>query len=230
MVKVIVMGVALALGVLAVAVAAQTPALLTPGTYFSGTITDRTVLQRGAETQAGVYGTVVGAQAGTAVSITVNEEGVGAYSLRAEIISRNGTELSWHALLKPHAASGGNVTISASCASCANDTAATIRDLTYGDVWFCAGKTSDSLHAVHRHAHLVAVLEFCLLELTQRLLCDDRPIQHGVGNAVRFDSKPYFRCARRWPVPKHKDFQAPPWRSSWRCTLGRRRAMDHATA
>eukprot|EP01043_Picozoa_sp_COSAG02_P090006 COSAG02_NODE_26914_length_621_cov_0.973180_1_plen_148_part_10 len=120
--------------------AAAQPALLQPGTYFSGTITDRTVLQRGDQTRAGVYGMVVGAQEGTVVTVTVSDKGIGDYTVRAEAVSRNGTQLSWHALLHPHPASGGNVSVSAACANCANDTASTITDLTYGDVWFCAGE------------------------------------------------------------------------------------------
>jgi hypothetical protein len=38
-----------------------------------------------------------------------------------------------------HPRSGGNLSIAVACASCANDTATIISDLTYGDVWFCAG-------------------------------------------------------------------------------------------
>ena len=124
---------------MAASAAAQTT-LLQPGTYFSGTITDRTVLQRGDQTRAGVYGTVVGAHEDTAVTVTVSDKGVGDYTVRADVVSHNGTQLSWHALLQPHPASGGNVSVSAACANCVNDTATTIIDLTYGDVWFCAGK------------------------------------------------------------------------------------------
>lgn len=135
-------------GVMVALTSLTVAAALPAGTYFSGTITDRTVLQRGSETRAGVYGTVVGAQAGTAVTVTVGEEGAGSYTVRADVVSRNGTELSWHALLHPHPASGGNVTLSAACASCVNDTAATIVELTYGER--LVRQYSTSMHVV-RH-------------------------------------------------------------------------------
>ena len=48
----------------------------------------------------------------------------------------DGQLFTWKAMLQPHA-NGGNVSISATCTGCANTTAATISDVTFGDVWVC---------------------------------------------------------------------------------------------
>ena len=115
------------------------------GTHFSGAITSNSVLQKGATTSAAVLGTVQGATSGTVVTVTVAEAGAAPYSVRADIVGRGNGNLTWHARLHPHPAPGGNATISASCASCSNDSKATLVNITWGDVWFCAGQSNMEL-------------------------------------------------------------------------------------
>ena len=88
------------------------------GCRFSGVFTNHSVLQRGASTQAGVYGTVEGAAASTTVQVTVSEQGKPSYTVDARVVDYvlGGTNLTWHALLKPHPDAGGNVTLTARCA------------------------------------------------------------------------------------------------------------------
>ena len=108
------------------------------GIYFSGFFTDHTVLQRGSKARAAVYGAISGTA--SSVSIKVSEEGSTSYNVAAQIIHRGVGNLTWKALLHPHASYGGNVSVTASCSGCSGNTTATISDLTYGDVWFCSGQ------------------------------------------------------------------------------------------
>eukprot|EP01045_Picozoa_sp_COSAG04_P043708 COSAG04_NODE_14452_length_567_cov_1.051282_1_plen_142_part_01 len=98
------------------------------GVSFSGVFTDHTVLQRGATAQAAVYGAVTGAATG--VTLAVSEAGAAKYSVKAQIVEKTAENVTWKALLHPHAEYGGNVTITASCAGCTGNTSATISDLT----------------------------------------------------------------------------------------------------
>lgn len=118
----------------------------TAGTFFSGAFSDHAVLQR-APAKAAVYGVVIGAEAATTVAVTVTPVGGAAYTIAAvvEVTSaavQGGKYAKWKALLKPTPA-GGNFTISATCASCANGTdvgSSTLVDVTFGDIWFCSGE------------------------------------------------------------------------------------------
>jgi hypothetical protein len=106
------------------------------GTYFSGVFTSHAVLQKGSDTQAAIYGVSVGVQAGAQVTLQVEEEGKPSYTVKAVETGGNlyhGENITWKALLHPHPEQGGKLTISASCSNCANQTAAVITDVTYGD-------------------------------------------------------------------------------------------------
>ena len=126
---------------------AAPPAAPPAGIYFSGVFSDHTVLQRGAKSQAAVYGAVSGAV--TSVTLFTSEEGSAKYSVKAEIVEQTAANATWKALLHPHAEYGGNVTVTASCAGCSGNTSATISDLTYGDVWFCSGQSNMELPMQH---------------------------------------------------------------------------------
>ena len=105
------------------------------GISFSGFHTDRMVLQRGASTQAAIYGSVTGTiSAATKVSLTVSEDS-SKYEVAASIMQVGSSNLTWKGLLRPHPEYGGNVTVTATCDGCSGNTSATIADLTFGDVW-----------------------------------------------------------------------------------------------
>ena len=105
-----------------------------PIRFFSG-LTDWAVLQR-APAKANVFG-VLG-DGGTAASVTVTSSSPSfpPYTVAASTDAGGG----WTAALRP-AASGGDVTITATCTGCRNATAATVRHLTFGDVYYCAGQS-----------------------------------------------------------------------------------------
>jgi hypothetical protein len=132
------------------------------GTIFSAVFGDGAVLQRGSTTRAALYGAVYGATAATTVTLTIAEKGAAAYSVSAMVVPVPGGNgnVTWKALLKPHAAEGGVITATASCSSCSNTAAATLHDLTYGDVWFCSGQSNMWLpmeHSLTRNRSYAAV-------------------------------------------------------------------------
>jgi hypothetical protein len=114
------------------------------GAFFSGVFSNSAVLQR-APAKAAVYGvaglifpnkTVSGAGDAT-VTVDVKEStGLASYSVTATTAADG----SWKAMLHPSPA-GGDYTLTATCTSGCNGniTAHTIVNVTYGDVWFCAG-------------------------------------------------------------------------------------------
>jgi hypothetical protein len=111
------------------------PLSASEGISFSGFHTDHMVLQRGVNTQAAIYGSVIGTlSAATKVALTVSED-TSTYEVTASIMQVGSGNLTWKALLKPHPEYGGNVTVTATCSGCSGNTSATISDLTYGDVW-----------------------------------------------------------------------------------------------
>ena len=99
------------------------------------------MLQKGIAKPA-IYGVSFGASAATKVSVTVAEVGEAPYTVDAEVFPIPGhtANVTWKALLKPHAEQGGSATVSAACSGCANTTAAVLKDVTWGDVWFCFGQ------------------------------------------------------------------------------------------
>ena len=108
--------------------------------------------------QAAVYGISFGATAETKVTVTVAEKGAAPYTVVAEVIpTGDAGNVTWKALLHPHADQGGSATISAACSGCTNTTTATIKDVTWGDVSNCrsslqfcpnSGWTQEALSAV----------------------------------------------------------------------------------
>ena len=105
----------------------------TAGSFFSGVFTDHVVLQR-EPAKAAVYGVIFGAEAGTAVTVTVTtSEGAKLYDapgtvMHTEVKAPGGAYAKWKAFLKP-APAGGNFTVSVSCTSCANTTASKLVDV-----------------------------------------------------------------------------------------------------
>ena len=113
---------------------------------------NRAVLQRGADTAAVVFGRVAGGvTASASVGVTVTEVGVGSYTVAATVVTLDlgGGNLTWRAALKPHPSYGGSVSLTAQCKGCSNTTAATVEDVTYGDVWFCSGQSNMELPMAH---------------------------------------------------------------------------------
>jgi hypothetical protein len=129
-----------------------------PGTFFSGVYSSHMVLQRAPE-KAGLTGVVVGAKAGTTVTIDVTESSTGtSYTVSAAttIESSNSTVGKWTAYLKP-AAAGGNYTITVACANCESPfNTSTIEDVTFGGE-FCllldASRTIALLTSPHTSPH-----------------------------------------------------------------------------
>ena len=105
-----------------------------PISFFSG-LSDFAVLQR-APAAANVYG-VLG-DGGTAASVTVVSESFAAYTVVATVDTEG---KRWKAALKPMP-SGGDVTVTATCTGCSNATAAVLRHVTFGDVFYCAGQSN----------------------------------------------------------------------------------------
>jgi hypothetical protein len=119
---------------------------------FSWTQGSHMVLQQ-APSKGAVYGTLAGATAGSAVAVTVTPTGGGddaAYTVKADVTAAAGNA-TWKAFLKPTPA-GGNYTIKAACTSgCSGE--AEISDVTFGDVWYCAGDSRSWLVAHTTPAH-----------------------------------------------------------------------------
>ena len=115
---------------------------------FSSVFSSSAVLQA-KPAQAAVYGYLgLNATAGAKVTVTVTATDCSAagggcaapYSLSAEVDAASGT---WKSLLPAHAA-GGAYTVSARCdGGCTG--VATIVDVTFGDVWYCAGQSNMAL-------------------------------------------------------------------------------------
>ena len=103
---------------------------------------NRAVLQRGTDTAAVVFGRVAGGvTASASVGVTVTEVGVGSYTVAATVVTLDlgGGNLTWRAALKPHPSYGGSVSLTAQCNGCSNTTAATVEDVTSGDLRLCSG-------------------------------------------------------------------------------------------
>ena len=103
---------------------------------FSNVFSDEMVLQM-EPASAAVYGYFSGTSPAAKVTVTVSSGTHESYSVDATVDSTKGT---WKAFLKPTAA-GGSYRIVAACASgCSGQ--ATIEDITFGSVWYCAGQVS----------------------------------------------------------------------------------------
>jgi hypothetical protein len=91
------------------------------------------VVQR-APSQSSVYG-LVDDSVPSKVVVTVSGSG-SSYDID-EIV----TEKQWKAILRA-TPTGGNYIIAVKCSNCANTTEQAIDDVTFGDVWYCAGQSN----------------------------------------------------------------------------------------
>lgn len=113
---------------------------------------DNMVLQRG-PAQAAVYGTVTNLSTGGRIVVAVVGAGQ-SYSVTAAV-----TGQSWKALLKP-APAGGSVSITATASPSPSGLAASITNVTFGDVWYCGGQSNMALplaHTVSRNTSIAAI-------------------------------------------------------------------------
>jgi|EP01043_Picozoa_sp_COSAG02_P012906 hypothetical protein len=106
-----------------------------PVRFFSG-LTDWAVLQR-APDAANVFGML--GEGGTAAKVTVSSE-TGTESMYEVAAVTDGH--AWKATLKPTPSGGGDVTITVTCTGCTNQTAAVLRHVSFGDVYYCAGQSN----------------------------------------------------------------------------------------
>jgi hypothetical protein len=113
---------------------------------FSWTLGDHAVLQR-APAIAAVYGFLgTATHTGDAtVSVTVtpdaDDDSVEAYTVVANVTAEPVTGSTWKALLKPMASKAGQTfTITATCTTGCTGSA-TIKDVVFGEVWYCAGQS-----------------------------------------------------------------------------------------
>ena len=141
-----------------------------PIRFFSG-LTDWAVLQR-APAAANVYGTL--GAGGTAATVTVSSAGdeFATYEVTGVTDGR-----AWKAALKP-ATGSADVTITARCTGCANATAAVLRHVTFGDVFYCAGQSNMWLplgNTLTRNATVAALAQGTFSNI--RLMAGDSQIQ-----------------------------------------------------
>jgi hypothetical protein len=92
-----------------------------------------------------VYG-VLG-EGGTAAAVKIATTTAHNYVVDA-VVSADG----WKACLPPQAM-GGDHTITATCTGCINSTAAVLEHVTFGDVWYCAGKWVDEMSGQNTDSH-----------------------------------------------------------------------------
>ena len=128
------------------------------GVAFSGAFTDYAVLQRAtaATSRVAVYGFcgVVGNQltANQVTGVCTYQEGASVEVVLqgfAPTRSRIEPDGTWKALL-PAQPAGGSYTVSAACtAGCGNSSATILRNITFGDVYFCSGQSNMWLPMEH---------------------------------------------------------------------------------
>ena len=110
---------------------------------FNASFGSSMVLQR-APSAACVYGILGEGGSAASIKISSSDSSFVSYTVDAAIDGDGG----WKACLKPHT-TGGNFTLTATCTGCTNSTPATLRDVTFGDVWFCGGQSNMALPLVH---------------------------------------------------------------------------------
>ena len=148
------------------------------GVCFSPTLGSHMVLQQ-SPAVAAVYGYVGAGNGGDNVVIQVTvapaaTKGGGAappYTVVATITpatSWSGSGKGWKALLKPHAAGSDAYTITAACtsgckgdggggAAAAAENTVAIQDVTFGQVWYCAGQSNMALPLLHTFSRNLSV-------------------------------------------------------------------------
>eukprot|EP00041_Stephanoeca_diplocostata_P003986 m.39872 g.39872 ORF g.39872 m.39872 type:complete len:692 (+) comp14765_c0_seq1:111-2186(+) len=106
---------------------------------FNSTQSHNMVLQRGPSCAA-VYGILGNTSRLPTVNVTVKDKSSPSteYTVTATI-SDDGN--GWKAVLRP-ASGGGNFTITATCNGCTNGSIAVLENVTFGDVWYCAGQSN----------------------------------------------------------------------------------------
>ena len=105
------------------------------GALFSGVFTDNSVLQR-EPYKAALYGVVD--KPNTAVTLTMTDEDTKKITKYNANSMKNG---DWKITLPNTYPNGGNFTFTVSCAGCYNTSVSTtITNITFGDVYFCAGQ------------------------------------------------------------------------------------------
>jgi hypothetical protein len=156
----------------AAAAAAGPPSSASAISFFSG-LSDFAVLQR-APAAPNVYGALGGG--GTAAHVTVSEAR-GAFATYTIAATADAQGKKWKAALKPMP-SGGDVTVTATCTGCANATAAVLRHVTFGDVFYCAGQSNMWLplgNTLTRNATVAALARGNFSNI--RLMAGDSQIQ-----------------------------------------------------
>ena len=116
---------------------------------FAGSFLSGMVLQRGPSSASAVFGT---ASPGATVQLHAQGPGGWTFSAKATASAAKAAEEhgTWKVLLPPRPASVGGYSITAKCATCANSTAQTLSDVSFGDVWFCSGQSVPfPPHAAH---------------------------------------------------------------------------------
>jgi hypothetical protein len=104
---------------------------------FNSTLGDNMVLQQ-QPAQAAVFGVVTGATTNVTVTVTDQAAGGGSYTVAA-VVGQGG---QWKALLTA-APAGGNYTIAATATCATEQVTATVANVTFGDVWYCGGQSSE---------------------------------------------------------------------------------------
>jgi len=107
---------------------------------FSGVFSNHGVLQR-SPASASVFGTAV---AGGSVTVTLSgPNGFNFTSAPVIVTTSNDASLNgtWKVLLPPRPA-GFGYSLTATCNGCSNDTAATLNDVGFGDVYLCSGQSN----------------------------------------------------------------------------------------
>ena len=105
---------------------------------FNASFGSNMVLQQ-SPARACVYG-MLGA-GGTAAAVKISsakDPSFVAYTVEATVAGGG-----WKACLDP-VTTGGDYTVTATCTGCANKSAATLQNLTFGDVWYCGGQAPSS--------------------------------------------------------------------------------------
>jgi sialate O-acetylesterase len=125
----------------ALAAAAAAPSLSCGASLcFASGLSTGAVLQR-APSAAVLYGSAPPGSAGARVTLALNATDGSYGKVFSGAVAADGT---WRVVLDARPA-GGDYAATVACAACAGGSAAaTIRDLTFGDVWFCGGQSNMS--------------------------------------------------------------------------------------
>jgi hypothetical protein len=105
-----------------------------------------------------VYGTL--GEGGTGASVKISGMSEAGNVVQYDVVAKVTDGGSWKACLQPEKA-GGLHTITATCTGCINKTAAVIAGATFGDVWYCGGRsfypTAPHIASSGSHCHVLAM-------------------------------------------------------------------------